>query len=112
MASLEPYVSPYAVDERTRRSVMVAQENKSIAEVHERDSRRIATAKYPPFKPEFDADSFSGALATVTVAVEGVCFEGVAGWEVRRLVVSERPRGQGFAPSYLGNDRVVCDFSF
>lgn len=45
----EPYVSPYTVDERTRRSVMAAQENKSIAEVYERGSRRFAPPKYRPF---------------------------------------------------------------
>ena len=85
---------------------MAAQENRSIAEVHERASRNLA-----PFVPDFDFDSFSGAVATITVVVEGVCFKGVGGWEGEGQLVPERPRGASTAPIYLGTDRAVCDFS-
>ena len=108
MAS-QPYISPYLPDERTRRSVMAAQAfNKSIAEVFEHDAR---------IKPRFDEDSFSGALGTITLIVEGLCVEGGEGWYERQIIVPEVPRiserlfwGASSAP-IEGNDRAVCDSS-
>ena len=65
------YISSYLPTERTRLSVMAARSNnKTIHEVYEDDSR---------LKPHFDEESFSGALGTVTVMIEGVCLAPVAG---------------------------------
>ena len=82
--------------------------NKSIDEVFEREAR---------IKPRFDEDSFSGALGTITLIVEGLCVEGAEGWyEKQRIVpevlrISERLRGASLAP-IVGNDRAVCDSFF
>lgn len=75
------YISHYQPTERTRRSVLaVKANNKTIDDVYQHDSR---------LKPHFEGESFSGALGTVTVMVEGVCLVPV-----------------------VGNDRAVCASSF
>lgn len=106
MAS-EHYISPYAPDERTRRSVMAAQAyNKTMDEVYQHDSR---------IKPNFDNESFSGALGTITVSIEGLCLQGAKGWDEKQVLMPEVPRvserlfgGASIAP-IVGNDRAVCD---
>lgn len=112
----DDYISPYTADERTRRSVMAALvENKSIHDVYERDARRTKPGKYPSFKPEFDGDSFSGALHIVTGVIEALCFEGAEGWDGVQRLVPQRQRlsarllgGPSVAPVRFGSDRAVC----
>lgn len=115
-----PYISPYTVDERLHRSVMAAQlHNHTIHEVHQRDFRRSRPFKHVAFKPDFNEDSFSGALGTITVVIEGLCFEGAEGWTEVQMLMPERRRlssqlfgAPSVAPILFGNDRAVCIFSF
>lgn len=105
----EEYISPYAVDKRTRQSVLAALvDNRSINDTHNRDSRR-ATAK---FRPAFNGESFASALGIITVVVEGLLIEGAGVGDGERRLIPERPRGSSRAPIYLGTDKAVCDFSF
>ena len=115
-----PYISPYTVDERLHRSVMAAQlHNHTIHELHERESRRSRPSKHGAFKPDFNGDSFSGALGTITVVIEGLCFEGAEGWTEVQMLMPERRRlssrlfgAPSAAPILFGNDRAVCICSF
>ncbi|KAF6237694.1 hypothetical protein HO173_003895 [Letharia columbiana] len=100
----EEYISPYAVDKRTRRSVLAALvDNRSINDTHNRDSRR-ATAK---FRPAFNGESFASALGIITVVVEGLLIEGAGVGDGERRLIPERPRGSSRAPIYLGTDRAT-----
>lgn len=116
----DDYVSPYTVDDRTRRSVMAAQvSNKSIQEVQDGDFRRSTPRKFPRFQPEFNGDSFLSALSTITVVIEGLCFEGAEGWDEVQRLVPEKPRvssrligGPSQPTVNFGNDRAVCGVSF
>ena len=83
--------------------------NKSMDEVFEHDAR---------IKPRFDGDSFSGALSTITVVIEGVCLEGAEGWYEKQILMAEVPRvserllgGPSMAP-IVENDRAVSDSFF
>lgn len=106
------YISPYTPDERTRRSVFDAQMGrKPMREVYERDVQ----------KPEFNEEAFSNALTTITVVIQGLCFEGAEGWDEVQRLLPARPRvsirlfgGPAIAPIYSGSDRAVCHafFSF
>ncbi|CAD6581323.1 MAG: hypothetical protein ASARMPREDX12_000425 [Alectoria sarmentosa] len=110
-----PYISPYTVDERLHRSVMAAQlHNHTIHELHERESRRSRPSKHGAFKPDFNGDSFSGALGTITVVIEGLCFEGAEGWTEVQMLMPERRRlssrlfgAPSAAPILFGNDRAT-----
>lgn len=110
--------SYYAVNDRLRTSVMLAQAgNNSLREAYESSSH---PRNRQAFKPEFNEESFSSALATITVVVEGLCFEGAGGWEVKQRLVVDKPRltmkfllGQSSNPPELvGDDRAVSAFSF
>ena len=89
--------------------------NKSIREVHDRESRRSKISK---FKPRFDGDSFSGTLGTITTVIECVCFTGAEGWDdVQKLVPKTgRVLGGSFRTNvpqgYWGHDRAVGVLSF
>ena len=109
------YVSPYSIiDDRLRSSVMAAQGNRSIHEVHQRGFRPGKGHSSASFEPEFNDESFSSALDTITLVIECMCFEGAEGWEEKQRLVPARPRGRGPHPPQviLRDDRAVCGFSF
>ena len=110
------YVSPYSmIDDRLRSSVMATQrDNKSTHEVHQRGFRRGKGHSSASFEPEFNDESFSSALDTITLVIECMCFEGTEGWDEKQRLVPARPRLQGPHPPQviLRDDRAVCGFSF
>ena len=98
----------YTVDERTRRSVMMAQGPRSINEVHESSRAR--------FSREFDENAFLASIGNLEAVIEGLCLNGTNGWdEVSRLqpdvprLSSRLVEGNGVPPVLLGHDRAVCD---
>lgn len=113
-----PYVSPYAVDERTRRSVLAARggDKRSINEVHQHVDRRPAGRTGQAFRPVFDEDSFLNAVGIIEGVVEGLCVAGGEGWEVKQRLVCEKPRTKmrlllrrsEMLPVIEGVDRAVC----
>ena len=115
----EEYVSPYTVDDRTRASVMRAQEDsKSIQEVyeHQRDFPRSGPFRGLEFnKPELNCESFLSTLNMLTAVIESLlCLEGAEEWdEVPRLVPENSRlcnRWPSALPVIVGHDRAVSQY--
>ena len=99
------------VDEGTRRSVMAAQSQKSIDEVHR--------SKCQTWSQEFDQNAFLATIGKVEDVIEGLAMHGAVGWEEPSRLQSDNPRqssrlseGSSVPPVLWGHDRAVCDTFF